>query len=177
MFHGRPSSGQLAAIQRHVQGKVVHDLGAGPVLEMAHELLNQGANYVFAIDREAMELPRSSRIRREHVAFQDYEKRNPKIDVAFVCWPQNILSYPLQRLCFNAKTVIYLGKNTDGTCCGHPVMFKDFLYRELLEYVPHRMNTLCIYGEHSKTPRKPKPEEFAGIYTDRIYHYSDLEVP
>lgn len=175
MDWGRPSLGQLEAIRPFVAGKVVHDLGAGNALSLAHELLELGANYVFAIDKDPMTVPQSARIRAERLRFDEYELRKQKIDVAFISWPQNLLSYPLLRLCTGATTVIYLGKNTDGRSCGHPMLFKDFLFRELLAYVPHHLNTLGVYGQYMPSSRRPTGEEFAGIYQDQIYSFADME--
>jgi len=61
-----------------------------------------------------------------------------------------------------ADVVIYLGCNTDHSACGSPELFRQLCGRELLGHVPHRRNTLLIYGRGTRTGPLTG-EEFAGL--------------
>lgn len=83
--------------------------------------------------------------------------------MAFVSWPANRPDEGLLTLLKRAATLIYLGKCTDGTCCGWPGLFTYFLSRELLVHVPDEYNTLFVYGGALETPRTGEWEERAGL--------------
>jgi hypothetical protein len=80
-----------------------------------------------------------------------------------------------------AETLVYLGKNTDGSACGFPGLFEVLARREILAYVPDRPNTLIIYGKFIRQPnephREPMPEEHAALtsYTSGILTYEAIE--
>ena len=153
-------TGQREAIRGVVRGREVHDLGAGDLM-LSHELLRMGASKVVAIDKEA---PRSlkgdSRIQVIEGYFHAYKG---DIDVAFMSWPQNYNDEGILRLIERAGTVVYLGKNTDGSACGSLRMFEHLVGRELLAHVPDRANTLIVYGKPLEEPREPVGEEMAAL--------------
>lgn len=174
-LYGRLNPEQKKAIQPFVRGHQVHDLGAGD-LNLAVELLKLGATGVTAIDKE--DPPKKTldpAITYTKALFSAFAKL--QADVAFVAWPMNHANPDLNEICMNAQTVIYLGKNTDGTACGDRSLFDIFLYRKLLAYVPHRDNTLIILGKTLRKPRKPTGEERAGIahWSEGVLRYDDVE--
>ena len=104
--------------------------------------------------------------------FQDY--RTEAIDVAFVSWPTNTGLPGLVDLLKKAKTVVYIGKNTDGSCCGNEDFFKYMLTRKLVRYRPNEHNTMIVVGAPRKTPRCPTHEEFCGMDVVSIHPYVNM---
>lgn len=170
--YGVLHTGQGEAVQRVVQGRVVHDLGAGDLV-LANELLNMGASRVVAIDKQPPYGWRGDpRIQVIQSYFHQY---SGEIDVAFMSWPQNYNDEGVLNLIKRAGTVIYLGKNTDGSACGSIRMFEHLVGRELLTHVPCRENTLLIYGKELQEPREPVGEEKAALTTyDRMWMFEEL---
>ena len=174
---GRPSQRQLQAIRHHVQGRHIHDLGAGD-LKLSNELLRLGATGVTAIDRwyiEGVVAPPDLRITLQGAYFGELGDLAP--DVAFVSWPINQDQPGLFKVMRAASPVIYLGKNTDGSMCGHPKMFQDMRGRELLAYIPELTNTLIVVGRPLAVPREPTGEERAGmaVYESDILSFEGVE--
>ena len=199
MTFGRFSPEQAAAVRPFVQGQRVHDLGAGVSLYLAHYLVGLGADEVVAVDRSptpwrgggygpkrhrwhalyGQETPDGNqtadfrKVRYVQAYFSEFRER---VTTAFVSWPSN---YPddqdagLVRLVSNAQMVVYLGTNTDGTACGSPDLFSHLCAREALVHVPHRRNTLIVYGQEVGS-RKLLPEERAAMDTTRIYSFAEL---
>ncbi len=64
-----------------------------------------------------------------------------------------------------ARTVIYLGSNFDGVSCGSEEMFHELSRREVLALVPHKFNSLIVYGSQ-RVQRRLLPEEYAGLHRD-----------
>ena len=65
----------------------------------------------------------------------------------FISWPVNRITAGVIPLCNLAPMLIYIGCNYEGTACGTKALSTHIAYRELLEAVPHRRNTLLILGE------------------------------
>jgi hypothetical protein len=170
-LYGRLSKKQLEALQPHVSGRHVHDLGAGN-LELSKALLSLGAQKVTAIDKIVM-TPTDPRIEVRKAYFHDLDDLAP--DVAFISWPVNHDQPELFRVLRAATKVIYLGKNSDGTSCGHPTLFRDLLKRELLTYVPERDNTLIVGGRTLEVPREPTGEERANFSRETILQFDEVE--
>ena len=153
---------QKEAVSEFVEAKVVYDLGAGDGAS-SYELLNLGAAQVFAVDKtHYTDFPEFL-----HGNFEDLLEIIPEeIEVAYVSWPVNWLSPGLRALMNRADILIYVGSNTNGNACGHPLYFKDFMFRSVLAYVPSPANTLIIYGPKRNTPRALNElhgEELAGL--------------
>lgn len=175
MFFLRLNEKQLAALRPHVKGKKLHDLGAGD-LAQARILARLGATLVVAVDKEYL-VPHttSKRIQYVRAYFDKYEAAD--IDNAFLSWPPNTTAYGLVGLVRQAKTIIYIGKNTDLTMCGDRKLWEYLITREVLEYVPDRRNTLIIYGSVLDKPRELKGEERGALegaviplYYDAVEH-------
>jgi hypothetical protein len=159
MPYGTLTSEQEKLVERFVRGQVVYDLGAGD-LYLTCELLRLGAVRVIAIDKEDFRrygIPDEVVYRK--MLFRDVKETS--IDTAFVSWPSNYDNglLPLLR---RSKTIIYLGKNTDGTACGIPSMFRYLLKRKA-ECIPDRKNTLICYTDVLEASRIPLKEEEAAI--------------
>ncbi len=179
MPYGQLDRKQTKALKAAVKGRKVHDLGCGDEL-LARDLVKFGASEVIAIDSKLCLLPY---YREQHpypkgmtgiqAYFEEYAKTSPSIDVAFVSWPANRQDAGLLTLVMSAKTVIYLGKCTDGSCCGWPGLFSHFLRRELITHVPDEYNTLFIYGSMLETPRCGEWEEQAGLDWETTRPYYD----
>jgi len=159
-MHGELSVDQRQALAPYVGGRAVCDLGAGNG-DLSFILLGElRAARVVAFDKQPFTPPKG-RVEVVTAYFTGVQDLAP--DVAFVSWPINRAEYGLFKILRAAATVVYLGKNTDGFCCGHPDLFEDLLRRELLVYVPEPRNTLIVAGKLLKRPRKPTGEERAGI--------------
>jgi len=171
--YGRITPPMFELMRKMVKGKRVFDFGAHD-LTLSKELLVLGAEHVVAIDKEVGKRD-TSRITTFDGSFELYLTVMPVIqpeDVAFVSWPSN---HPLPGLLDCLKpfsTVIYLGKNTDGSSCAWPGFFLEMLHRSLIECIPHHRNTLLVWGKNRKAiKRKPVPEELAGIDHSRMYSF------
>lgn len=161
MPYGQLNESQLKALGPLVHGKVIHDLGAGD-LGLALELLKLGAAKVIAIDKEYNrtsfeDVPPEIELRHQY--FQDM---HDEIDTAFVSWPANY-DNGLLRVLMQTKTIIYLGKNTDGSACGIPDLFRYLATRKVDTHVPSRYNTLICYTDHLDEQRQLLHEEAAAI--------------
>lgn len=171
--YGRFNPSQRKTVGDLVKGRVVFDLGAGDLL-LAKELIQLGASKVVAIDKDApfpWSGDRRIEVRRDYF----HQVKDTAIDVAFVSWPSNYVDWDLIRLVGQAETVVYLGKNTDGTSCGSVALFEHLLMRKLLAHVPDRSNTLLAYGEFVGVERDRTGEELAALTTySRMWSYSEL---
>lgn len=168
MAYGCLSTEQRKAVREVIQGRVVTDLGAGN-LSLSAELLQLGATQVIAVDKE-----RAQSANPQIQVIQSYFKTflNP-IDVAFVSWPSNWETPGLIEALARSTIAIYLGKNSDGACCGTPKLFDSLHRREVLAHVPERKNTLIIYGSH-QVQRPALGEECAAMNLDTLYSFDDL---
>lgn len=156
-------------IEPFVRGRVVHDLGAGDLVE-AKMLVEMGAEQVHAIDCRPMPKVGDFRITRHTMRFDDW-RHEGYMDVAFVSWPINH-DTGIERLLRSARTVIYHGKCTDGTMCGYPAMWQHLTQREVLAHEHNPVGTLIVYGRDPAL-RKPLPEEMCGLDLERVWSYSE----
>lgn len=158
MSYGRLSHEQLMVVRAVVAGREVVDLGAGDG-ELAQQLVNAGATRVTAIDKNEWAPMDDNRVLRLWLRFEAFLEPAPLV---FLSWPDNHPNRSLFDIVRRAQTVIYLGKNTDGTACGWPGLFTEFQERQVLAHAPERRNTLTIYGAE-RLRRGPTGEEYAGI--------------
>lgn len=158
---------QCERLAPFVKGKVVLDLGAGD-LSLSRVLVQMGAKVV-AVDKEdpGVVVPG---VRFVRSYFHDLRERAP---VAFVSWPVNWHS-DIVPILVASTTVIYLGKNTDGTACGDPNLWEHLRAREVLAYVPDRRNTMAIYGPNF-VERDPTGEELASASVLKSMSYEEAE--
>lgn len=166
---------QVEALRPYVKGREVYDLGAGMCIE-SRVLVQLGATRVVAIDKEPMPTIDDARIEQRRCYFADLPPIEP--DVVFVCWPQNYRAPSLAYLCGQANTIIYIGKNTDGTACGAVDLFATLLDRKVEVYLPERRGTLIIYGAYlpAERPRALLGEERACIEGQtRIISFEEAE--
>lgn len=157
MSFGRLSHAQLMAIRAVIAQREVVDLGAGSGA-LAQQLVDTGASRVVAIDKVEWG-PVASGVERLWMRFEDYVG---PASLVFLSWPDNHPNRGLLDIVTRAQTVIYVGKNTDGTACGWPGLFTEFQTREIVAHVPEQRNTLTVYGP-ARVRRGPTGEEFAGI--------------
>lgn len=168
MPYGRLNERQRKAVSKHIRGKVIHDLGAGD-LGLSTELLRLGAAEVYAVDKE--DTPRFLP-RRLHYKSAYFNEITSRMDTVFLSWPTNHEAHLLPHLA-QAQTLIYLGKNTDGTSCGTPALFRAMIRRDLLDYEPDKHNCLVIVGRCLETPREPTGEELAGMSHELLFYSFD----
>lgn len=169
---------QEDAVRYYVKGKHVYDLGAG-LLGYAKRIAELGAGSVTAVDQIYKD-------RRENVynycrtwakcappgvqldssSFREfYLGRRADLDVAFISWPDNAYgkTMGLELIAQKAKTVIYLGKNLDGTACGSPQLWNMLTRRKVLCFLPAVRNSLIVYGPELEQPRKYLLEEKGAV--------------
>lgn len=161
-MYGRLSNAQVDALRPFVAGRRVADLGAGQ-LNLSLALVAMGAAEVLAIDKREMPAVQSPRLVLLRSQFGDVRL---ELDVAFLSWPPNYTTPGLLQLLSGAKTIVYLGKNSDGSACGTPALFSFFLRREVVCYVPERPNTMIVYGQRLEELRRPCGEEVGGLTND-----------
>jgi hypothetical protein len=173
MSYGRLSAAQKNAIKMYVKDRRVHDLGSGDFALSA--VLHEMGAKVTAVDYQTWEGGSRVPAGVEFVQsrFKDFVG---DIDVAFVSWPANNMNQGLVELLQKATKVIYLGKNTDGTACGNPELFRYLSTRRLHAYLPDRHNNLLVVGERLREPRPLTGEELAGIDQSRVYSHQETTV-
>lgn len=169
MGFGHLSPEQKRVVKKFVARRVVHDLGAGD-LELAQELLTLKASSVVAIDTLHSYRTKSiSNVRCVSVSFTLCVEE-PR--TAFISWPQQYGADGLGALLWKAKTIIYLGSNMDGIACGGDDFWDEVVDRRVLAHVPHRHNTLIVYG--AKCGERPMlPEELAAREKTHIMYFND----
>ena len=178
--YGNLNDEQEAVLRRFVMGYNVHDIGAGQ-LALARKLVELGAHAVTALDKIyadfrhnnfddcrswAAPLPQISLV-GEH--FEEYARHGHFIDVAFVSWPETNNQKRIVDLLRGARTIIYLGSNFDGTSCGSAEMFRYLSQRSVAAVVPHKYNSLIVYGHEYPVQRRLLPEEYAALHRDGPY--------
>jgi hypothetical protein len=170
---GRLTDVQRALLRDHVGGEVVHDLGAG-ACTFSDLIANLGALKVYAIDKGVWARPESPKVEVIETYFATYTGPDP--EVVFLSWPDNHPLPGLIQLLSKSKKVIYLGKNTDGTMCGWPGLFRHLLTRRILAHAPAEKNSLTVYGAVGD-PRTPDTgEEVAMIHgSGEIMSYRTAE--
>lgn len=162
---GKLTDEQEAVVRNFVMGYNVHDLGAGQ-LGMAAKLMDLGAHTVTAVDKtysQRVAYPPRPLITLVGEEFNEYVRHGHYVDVAFICWPEVYQTQGLERLVRDARVTIYIGQNFDGSACGSRELFEELMTHEVLATVPHRWNTLIVYGQR-RVLRKPLPEEYAAMH-------------
>jgi len=153
--------------------------------QKAHFLCECGAKKVTCIEKEVHVLNASSVYNKSTIpCVVDYvqnvpEKLYDQADMVLLSWVQPY-TFPCNRETFErldkVDHLIYLGKNTDGTACADPILFSYLLTREVLHYVPDRVNTMIVYGPNKTPDRSPYPEEYAGLNREMgILLYAEIE--
>lgn len=175
---GRLTPEQEVAVKPYVEGKKVFDLGSGR-LALSKLVKNMGAQKVIAIDRDLEMKEETPGIEKFNLNFYEYLELKPEAqplatDVAFVSWPNNRVMQELLTLARACDTIIYLGKNTDGSSCAWPGFFNHMLSRKLLVHIPDMRNTLLIYGKAEKAfYRDPVREELGGLNHTELYDFKE----
>lgn len=161
-----------AALRPFVEGQTVWDLGAGD-LTYAQKLLELGAARVWAVDKRIPygEIP--ERITFIKGYFQNIHELGVPISTLFLSWPCNAsMAVPgLPTLARGVETVIYLGHNLDGTCCGTWPLWHDLTHREVLAHIPHPRNSFIVYGK--PCGERPLLPEEHGAASASILSYED----
>lgn len=165
MPYGHLTEEMLRALEQTIRGELVVDVRAGD-LYYTRILLELGAKKVMAIDKEP--LPRARRgIQTPH--HKPLQALKPCIRDAwlFLSWPVNrdIGYLPWLEA---ARGVVYLGSNVNGSSCGVPALSMHLDYREVPHHIPHRRNTLTLYGGPRKEDRELTHEEVAALSTETI---------
>lgn len=156
MGHGFISDEMYTAIKTAVTDRAVIDLGAGD-LSYSSMLASMAAKNVLAMDKNPLDaLPG---VLTQQCSFEDFQET---AEVAFLSWPSNTPLNGLNDILGRHDTVIYLGSNVGGSCCGHITLFRHLITREPTIHLFHPVNTLIIYGRENR--RSPLcAEEVAGI--------------
>lgn len=170
MPYGHLSEQQRKALRPFLEGKEVLDAGAGD-LGVASQLFSCGVRRVYALDKDLPRVSPDDRIVLDRRAFEDYTGAP---DLTLVSWPCNYAAKGLVGLTERSRVVVYLGKCTDGVLCGDESFWHALMNREVLLYSPDPRNTLIVYGE-TRLRRPHLGEERAGLYTNRIWSYEEVE--
>ncbi len=168
---GRLNDKQAQTVRRFVEGRTVHDLGAGS-LSLARDLIGLGAEKVVAVDCHFPERVRkTAKVEMVQRAFADFEGCP---EVAVVSWPVNWAGIGLADILAKTPIVLYLGTNTGGTACGGDDLWGHLTRREVLAYVADRENTLIAYGA-GQVRRMLYGEELAALDTSRMWMFEEAE--
>lgn len=177
--YGKLTTAMQHAMDSYVKDRRVFDFGAGDMTH-AQAMLKMGAMDVVAIEKNfAGQKSPDKRIKQFEGTFLDYIQRGNDFSfehcTAFISWPANHKLDGLLDLLEKFRVIMYLGKNTDGSACAWPGFFHQMYLRPVLEHVPHRRNTLIIWGEHNDKlaieHRELKLEERAGGDHTRCYDF------
>lgn len=164
-----------------MHGERVVELGAGD-LSLACELVRLGARYVSTYDRLPYVDPPCDKVYpdQRHYSFSQLASvwtRHDGGDLTVVCWPAVNMPSLEEKSLVNILTlsskIAYLGKNTDGTGCGFGELFEYLLCRRVIKHVPHRQNSLTIYGEEMRDDetRPPTQEEVTWFTRTEVISY------
>jgi len=176
------------AIQEHVEGKVVWNLGCGFQAQKSEGLLECGASRVVAVDYRLTERNLGPRIVPVRETFQDMVGlvgNDWSPDVVFISWPTQCAQsvQALRLICAKAKALIYLGCNYDGSGCGRLELNDDLAGRRLLKAVETSQNTLLILGEdlggeyrQTFTAEDIGGLFFRGNFSDRAVTFEEAQV-
>lgn len=101
-------------------------------------------------------------------------------EVAVVSWPVNNRQTVLDllRLLPYFKTLVYVGKNTDGTACGTPELFNWLLQYRPTTWFETSFDTLIIYDLQRQLPEPRIPcceEELAALAAEMVRYGSRQE--
>lgn len=159
------SGNQFYSLRCWVEGRQVIDWGCG-YNEITLDMLNIGASSVVGVDKdfgvaEMWELEKQSgktqctpaRFIRSYVHDVDIDLATN--NVSLLSWPVNWKVDGLVERLEKSDTVIYVGVNDDCTVCGDWTLWKHFLNRQLLFYLPgpERESDLIVYGPVEESPR------------------------
>ena len=173
---GRPTPTQWSVIRSIVRDHTVVDLGAGLALPLTSRLLaDSEARHVSALDKAFVDIkPPSSpatvaqaaRFKVLPYAFSTFVREFPanRFDVGLLSWPENSRLHGLVELLERCEHVALLCKTTDGSSCGFKALYEYLLERTLVASVPDKTNSLIVVGALRSRPRKPTPEEWAGLH-------------
>jgi hypothetical protein len=169
---------QEEAVRYYVKNQLVYDLGAG-MLGWAKKLVEFGAEHVTAVDSiyrdqhenylndcRAWHKCAPVDVTIDSRTFSEFYLTGPEaLHTEFIAWPCNTFgkTFGLELLTRKAKTVIYLGKNLDGTACGSPQFWQFMANRKVLCFLPSKRNSLIVYGPELKEPRALLLEEEAAL--------------
>lgn len=163
---GQLNAEQEAVVRNFVAGYSVHDLGSGQ-LGLARKLLELGAHMVTAVDKEYSWNLHRYQTGMPHLllvgeTFEEYARHGHFVDVAFISWPEVYQQHGLVDIIRQARVVVYLGSNFDGTVCGSVELFQHLAQREVLALAPAKFNSLIVYGRQG-AQRRLLPEEVAAL--------------
>lgn len=172
-----PMEALLAGV---VRGKHVWDLGAGNG-ELTRRIVGWGASHVTAVEKDRDLTPKAhmGSLTWLPLYFEQARLQVPPepggIDVAFVSWPQNTPLYGLVELLGMARTVVYVGSNTDGNACGWPELFMYFKTRKVLHQVPDRRNSMTVYGAvfPQGAPKRAETHEELAVLSRLMLSFED----
>lgn len=158
-------------VRPRVVGQTVWDLGAGSLVR-ARQILALGADHVVAVDKRSI----SAQFRRVTTVesyFYRLDVPPDGIRVAFVGWPVNVYVNGLADVVRCCDVVVYLGSNTGGNACGTPSLWNDLCQRTVLAHVPHRRNSLIVYG--APCGRRPLLPEEVGATCGNMVSFTEAE--
>lgn len=170
MTYYRLNDSQKEYLHSVVPGLRVSDLGSGDG-SLALLMANFGALEVHAVDKAPPPCPvKHKNVKHYNRYFQEWDPPN-HLDLSVVSWPRNMRLAGLIPLLQATPQVIYLGKNTDGTACGFPDMFRYLSTRNVIRYLPDRANVMIHYGSDPRPDANLYHEEMAGIFEDNTHYY------
>ena len=174
---GDLSTEQRNELKRFIAGKRVYDLGCGNG-SLTKSLVELGPVEIVGVDKDFSPKPFVDPSGKTSIRWlkKRFGEVDEKIDIAFVSWPiDSVGRSELAELLRKVETVIYLGKNNDGTWCGGPGLFRHLIRREVLAHAPESRNTMTVYGEEKNENRRVTGEEFASFHDARLYRFEEVE--
>lgn len=143
----------------------IDDLGCGN-LQRAYEIIGTDSTIrIHGFDKEY--------IQTDHKAIKTYQvdlshgKFESKSKIALLAWPINRPSSAggpkWESILPQYTQVIYIGKNTDGMCCGSLELWRYLITLNVQAVIPDRQETLIHYTTAPRVSSKTLIEEQSGI--------------
>lgn len=160
-MYGALDNAMIKAIQEHVFGREVWNLGYGGSSAEPDLLLKLGAARVFAVDKVKRGPEAGISVRKgAHYCDMYYDEFIVMMDgpslkadgnrVALLKWPDNGPLTGLTWLLDQCATVIYCGHNVFPTACGNSALWRYLAHRDVLSIIEGEGNDLIIYGNIRK---------------------------
>ena len=169
---------QQAIFAAVMDGRQFVEAGCGDG-SLAVHALKSGAIAGFAFDKESTRFPRVPGLKFQ-VAYGAALARDLKepMDVLLLSYPRETDAFAadMAPLVKKAETVVYLGDNFEGFCCGGGSFWREVSQRQVLAHASSHRNSLIVYGAGRRQPGLLLWEELGGLDRSKVYPRPDGEI-